>query len=488
MTTIESPPEAAIASVTPSPRARGKRVVILAAAGWPVRNFLANPGFQKFLTDNDVTFWSPAWKELAASASFKDRASFEPLHFWQPDGWRRRGLSFVSAYYGFKQGSRNILQKLELSSARARQEHLVKGLQTSAMQQLALAASHLVPVSVIERIERLLAAHAPGLLQAYEARLRENRPDLLLSTCPQINHQEWPASLAAHRLGIPTVAHVSSWDNLSSKGHFAIPFQRYLAWSQVMVGQLTRDFGVRADQIDVTGAPGFDFYFQPEFDESRADFCKRQSLDPNRPIILYAAVTPGLFPNEPHVCRIILEGIRGGLLPRQAQVLLRLHPKDPGDRWKTLSGDYPELRMCVPNSAGDLRNWTPDQGTVRDQVSCVRHGDVHVNAASTMIIDAAMLDRPVVSVAFDVVLPSFSKYIRGYYDFPHLVPVVEAGASRLVASGAELCKEISDYLKDPSRDQEGRKKVVAMQTGASDGRAALRVGLALSAMLEAGSA
>ncbi len=456
---------------------------MLGAAGWSVRNYLANPGFQAFLRDNDVTFWSPAWQELAKLDAFKGRASFAPLSVWQPQGWRRRGLSFVHAYYGYKQQSRNLLQKLEISAVSARRAGLLKGLYARGVHRGAWLGSQVLPVSTVEAVERFLAAHAPGLVAEYESRLRASQPDLMFSTTPQANHMEWPAALAARRLGIPVVAQISSWDNLSSKGHFAIEYQRYLAWSDVMVRDLMRDFAVAREDIQVTGAPGFDFYFQPEFQESREAFAARQGLDPARPIILYAAVTPGLFPNEPHMVALLLDAIRAGDLPREAQVLLRLHPKDPGTRWQSLDGRYPELRACVPNTAGDLRQWIPDESIIRDQVSCVRHGDVHVNAASTMIIDASILDRPVVSVAFDAVEPTFSKYIRGYYDYPHLVPVVRAGASRLVSTGPELIGEIDNYLRDPSRDRAGRRAIVTMQTGDCDGQAAARVAAALTSML-----
>ena len=40
--------------------------------------------------------------------------------------------------------------------------------------------------------------------------------------------------LAAKSLGIPTATFIFSWDNLSSKGRIAAPFDYYLVWSEHM--------------------------------------------------------------------------------------------------------------------------------------------------------------------------------------------------------------------------------------------------------------
>ena len=47
-----------------------------------------------------------------------------------------------------------------------------------------------------------------------------------------------PAVLAARSLGIPTATFIFSWDNLSSKGRIAAPFDHYLVWSDHMRQEL----------------------------------------------------------------------------------------------------------------------------------------------------------------------------------------------------------------------------------------------------------
>lgn len=82
----------------------------------------------------------------------------------------------------------------------------------------------------IRRLDRLHAglvgrtAEVAHYVRAFE----EIKPSLLFCS----SHRALPAVpavLAARKLGIPTVAFIFSWDNLSSKGRIAAPFE--YTWS-----------------------------------------------------------------------------------------------------------------------------------------------------------------------------------------------------------------------------------------------------------------
>jgi hypothetical protein len=234
-----------------------------------------------------------------------------------------------------------------------------------------------------------------------------------------------------------------------------------------------------------TGPPGFDFYFQPEYQEARHSFAVRHGLNANCPIILYGGVSPGLMPHDDEICRIILEAIRRDALPAAAQVLVRTHPKDSGERWTKLQQSYPELRVCTSNqTGGDVSAWIPNRAVVREQVSCVRHAAVHVNVASTITLDACVVDRPVVNVAFDPVDPIISHHVANYYCYEHYQPVIDLGAAALARNSEELIARIGEYLKDAARDAANRAKLVELQLGQTDGRAAERIAQQLESFLQ----
>jgi hypothetical protein len=90
--------------------------------------------------------------------------------------------------------------------------------------------------------------------------LQEIAPSVVLSSSQQSPRVLLPV-LAARSLGIPTAAFVASWDNLTSKGRIAAPFDHFLVWSAHMKGELLRFYPeVAADRVHVVGTPQFDPY------------------------------------------------------------------------------------------------------------------------------------------------------------------------------------------------------------------------------------
>ena len=113
----------------------------------------------------------------------------------------------------------------------------------------------------------------------------------------------------------------------------------------------------------------------------------------------------------------------------------------------------------------------------RHLANTMRHSDVVINVASTLAIEAAIFDTPVVNIAFDGETPSdWVRSARRYYRFTHYMNITRHGAVRIAESPEQLIGSVGSYLADPSLDREGRRRVVAEQCQFLDGRAAERVG------------
>ena len=98
------------------------------------------------------------------------------------------------------------------------------------------------------------------VVERYRETFRQTRPAVLFCS-----HQRpsavLPPVLAARSLGIPTATFIFSWDNLSSKGRIAAPFDHYLVWSEHMRGELLRYYpDVAPERIHVVGTPQFEPY------------------------------------------------------------------------------------------------------------------------------------------------------------------------------------------------------------------------------------
>src|SRR5690606_8761137 len=103
--------------------------------------------------------------------------------------------------------------------------------------------------------------------------------------------------------------------------------------------------------------------------------------------------------------------------------------------------------------------------------------DLNINLASTMTLDFAIHDKPVVNVAFDVAdPPPFGVPLWEYfYRFEHYRPVVELGAARFARSPEELAEHVNAYLQDSALDHEARRRLVELQVGIPIGQSSRRI-------------
>jgi CDP-glycerol glycerophosphotransferase (TagB/SpsB family) len=97
--------------------------------------------------------------------------------------------------------------------------------------------------------------------------------------------------------------------------------------------------------------------------------------------------------------------------------------------------------------------------------------------ASTMTLDFAIHDKPVVNIAFDVAdPPPFGVPLWDfYYRYEHYRPVVELGAARFARSSGELAEHVNAYLQDPSLDRDSRSKLVNLEVGHQVGQSSRKI-------------
>ena len=78
--------------------------------------------------------------------------------------------------------------------------------------------------------------------------LIEHKPDLLISTYP-VTSFEVTALFEAQSLGIPTVGHLLSWDNITCKGRFPAVPDYFVSWGPVMTAELQEHYDVPRERV-----------------------------------------------------------------------------------------------------------------------------------------------------------------------------------------------------------------------------------------------
>ena len=448
---------------------RRPRIAILSFEGWGLRTWVLS-GFVECLAERaDVIVFTPdaarAREQYSMPGVSFEEARTPPLGRWALTVLRT--LGYAQAYRRRSVSDRALLARkysdLPLRSRiRQRLMHTSARLLTSA------------PPMVDRRIEQLTLG-----MMAESKRLEPllDGVDLVYSTLPLVSHYERPALWAARRLGIRTACMVTSWDNLTTKSRFPVPFTHYLVWSDYMRDELLRVFAdVERSAVTVTGPPQFDFYAKRSLSVSREEFCRSIGADPQRPIVLWAGVSPNLMPNEPALVAEFCDAVRAGRVTGSPQILLRPHPIGGGSRFQEMRSRYPELLFTETNAAHpNLIGWMPRLDDMSLLVNSIAHCAVNVNYCSTMALDCCALDRPVVNIVYDTMPGSRdAEQIRSLARQDHYQSVVDAGAVRKAYSLSELLTHVNAYLEDPSLEREGRARALALQCGTVDGFSARR--------------
>ena len=342
----------------------------------------------------------------------------------------------------------------------------------------ALAMCHLEQ-PLENRLEKLLLSY-PRSAEAKE-RLLEIRPSVIVVT--GAFQFEQPAIFAAAKdLGIPTLAYIPSWDNITTKNRMVFKYDGYLVWSEQTKKELHQYYPAsKKAPVYVVGAPQFDIFFQKEFYETREEFCVSQNLDSDLPIIVYAIGSPN-FLQEHHGAIEIAKRIVAGELGN-VQMLVRPHPIHDNAALSRVFDTYaPHIRLQRTHNAGKaVAERTQDERQIREWINTFRHADVLVNLASTVTVDAAIFDCPVVNLDFDPQPgQADQKLIKDInHRWNHFKPVAESGGVRLVNNYDELTNAVLTYLQDPSLDREGRARIVHHVCEYADGRCGERMAQAV---------
>jgi O-antigen/teichoic acid export membrane protein len=302
--------------------------------------------------------------------------------------------------------------------------------------------------------------------------LAELQPSVVVATgC--ISQVEEPFLLAARELGIPTLGCIQSFDHLTSR---ALPADcdRYAVWNDRMKRQLLEYHDAPdASQISVTGTAQFDFHRQPEFRWARSETLERIGLAAGDRYILYAANTSTQTPSEPDlVLDLIARCARTPALERH-RIVVRLHPRDEFSRWDHVAAADPRVVVSRPTTTSQRFEGPDDQARL---VSTLSHADVCHNMWSSMSLDAAALDTPVVCVAFAGRRGGLEdEFCRRVYETEYYRPIVESGGVRVAHDMDQLVAETVAYVLDRSRDAAARARLAADECGPLDGRSAERI-------------
>ncbi len=291
----------------------------------------------------------------------------------------------------------------------------------------------------------------------------------------------------AHARGVPTMAAIVGWDNPSS---YSIPgalMNFSTCWSKLQKDELVLGSDWKPEQVNVGGIPSYDGYFRKQWLLSKDDYFKLHGLDPRRKLISYASSFVHFAPNYPNV-EALAQLVSSEALSEPAQLLVRLHPshfqdkpkmfREERERIQALEGRYPHVHVVRPVPLGGSLGYYSGED-MDEKSSMMAHSDVMVTVYSTMLVETAVHDTPMVAAVIDTPggwnRPNkYSLSLKKIGNWPTHKRFREAKAGRVASNPEELCEAINAYLRDPQLDAAERRRFVEREITYTDATAGRR--------------
>lgn len=322
--------------------------------------------------------------------------------------------------------------------------------------------------------------------RAVQRQVRKLRADGVFCLTPFIPDEELTVRVCALD-GMPACTSILSFDNLTTRAWIPIAFESYLVWNRYNEEQLRRGYPeARDSDLTIVGSPQFDFYWDSSYIWTEAEWRDRLSLPAGRPVILFGGGYYTCAPHEPQFLQHLDDAIEQREIPGNPLILFRRHPVDPIGRWETV---LRQARHVIHDDPWEVRSKVLGHANVRHYdiaklASTLYHTVAHVNVASTMTVDGAILDRPQIGPAYDE--SPGGKYHRSAlecYQQEHFLPILESGGVAVARSRRGLVEAVRRGLLHPDERREGRRRMVREICTFTDGRCTMRVVNALAAFL-----
>lgn len=292
----------------------------------------------------------------------------------------------------------------------------------------------------------------------------------------------------ADQRGISTGAAIIGWDNPSSYRLPGASMDWITCWSEIQKSELVHGSDWDAENVNIGGIPTYDGYFLKSYLMPRDEYFQLHGLDPNRKLISYASSFVTFAPNFPNI-EALARLVAGDSLSQPSQLLIRLHPNHfmPGSlyeeearRVRQLIADLPHVHLVEPVPLGGELGYYSGED-MPEKASMMAYSDVFVTVYSTMVVETAIHDCPIIALCLDTPggwnMPGkFSLKLAEIAEWPTHLRFRQAGAGKVAFTVEQLSASLNAYLQNPRLDSEARRKFVRDEVTFTDGSAGRHTG------------
>ncbi|MEY4747486.1 MAG: hypothetical protein RLZZ416_535 [Candidatus Parcubacteria bacterium] len=322
--------------------------------------------------------------------------------------------------------------------------------------------------------ELLRKFYALAPYRAYEPLIERYKPDLVFATT-LFDRMDLGLTRAARRRGIPIVGMPKSWDSLTSKCFTPMKPDLMLVQNEITKREAMAYSDMPEARLRVVGIPQFDFYFEKSLLKPREAFLREIGIAAGKRYVLFTGGGLALFPDECEVLSAIHERMSADPTLSDTVLVYRPHPNYG---WCTEAASWSNIVIASSHKKvyATTGGWEFERDDLQYLFNSIYHADVVLHMASTLAIEIALLDRPMIGIACDGERQKpFYRSSERYYHTSHFEPMSASGGMKIARTVDEIMAAIIAYRRDPSLDAEGRKRIVREEVVYTDGKAAARI-------------
>ncbi len=301
-------------------------------------------------------------------------------------------------------------------------------------------------------------------------------PDIIF--CPSVAYTDARMLKEARARGIKTLGMILSWDNLHSKTLVRTFPDMLIVHTDSVKKQAHQFADYPLERIVVSGIPQYDRYITRSDSMPRDQFIKEIGGDPQKKLLVYAVSGKAGLHIDYDMVKLLQGAIENKEINSNVQLMLRAHPRYDftPEKLKRIQEEYGCLVTPAMAHVGESRDsWEFDERTVSFLSNTLAHADIIIAMYTTFFIEAAIFDKPLIAIGFDVRTLDYMNSARHFFEWDHLRELDELKGIWRVQSRDELIHAINTYLNNPGYLREGRKKIVTQQSQFTDGKSGERL-------------
>jgi len=310
------------------------------------------------------------------------------------------------------------------------------------------------------------------------------KPDIVFST--SITSKVDTAFMKeARRRGVTTVSMPKTWDTVTRTYFHFVP-DYFLAQNEILVENLVSLQDFPREKIYLIGFPEFDWYARKDIVRSREEHLTRLGLDPAKPVIFFGSQGKW-FPNDYTIAELIYKWIQNDELIKPCQMIVRPYvllldeKENPFLMFKEKKGVvYDNTHYPSPDLPDQ---WDPVVPTIVDFVNTLTHSDILVVVLSTLALDGACHDKPVINALFNSLYMDGKDITGTLASTTHYEWIFDTGGTSLAWTPEELKERINAYLENPDIKKREQKILREKLCYKIDGKSSERMVKAIDTIL-----